>query len=138
MQLEPHVEALRAELASLAALGDENVAAAGERLSRALGSTLGLRLLELLSEAALAAWIFHHLGIAWWFGVLTALFITFTLHGVFLQIFDNPERPKRQRQPKQHRVAKGTRLADQPRKEHDEHHDGEPEREHPLKLLTNR
>jgi hypothetical protein len=53
MQLEPHVEALRAELASLAALGDENVAAAGERLSRALGPTLGLRLLQLLSEAAL-------------------------------------------------------------------------------------
>src|SRR5881396_3662267 len=48
----------------------------------------------LFSEAALAAWIFNRLGIAWWFGVLTALFITFTLHGVFLQIFDNPERPK--------------------------------------------
>src|SRR5207247_1679170 len=45
-------------------------------------------------EAGLAAWIFNRLGIAWWFGVLTALFITFTLHGVFLQIFDNPERPK--------------------------------------------
>jgi hypothetical protein len=53
MQLEPHVEALRAELAALADLGDENLAAAGERLSRALGSTLGLRLLELLGEAAL-------------------------------------------------------------------------------------
>jgi HicB-like protein involved in pilus formation len=53
MQLEPHVEALRRELASLASLGDENVAAAGERLSQALGSTLGLRLLEVLSEAAL-------------------------------------------------------------------------------------
>jgi hypothetical protein len=53
MQLEPHVEALRAELASLASLGDENVAAAAERLSQALGSTLGLRLLAVLSEAAL-------------------------------------------------------------------------------------
>ena len=53
MQLEPHVEALRAELASLASLGDENVAAAGERLSQALGSTLALRLLEILSEAGL-------------------------------------------------------------------------------------
>jgi hypothetical protein len=53
LQLEPHVEALRAELASLAALGDEQVAAAAERLSQALGSTLGLRLLEVLSEAAL-------------------------------------------------------------------------------------
>jgi hypothetical protein len=53
MQLEPHVEALRTELASLANLGDENVAAAAERLSQALGSTLGLQLLEVLSEAAL-------------------------------------------------------------------------------------
>src|SRR6266516_2387362 len=48
----------------------------------------------LLSETVLAAWIFHRLGIAWWFGVLTALFITLTLHGAFVQIFDNPERPK--------------------------------------------
>ena len=53
MQLEPHVEALRAELASLASLGDENVAAAGERLSQALGSAFALRLLEILSEAGL-------------------------------------------------------------------------------------
>ncbi len=53
MQLEPHVEALRGELASLGTLGDEHVAAAAERLSQALGSTLGLRLLEILSEAAL-------------------------------------------------------------------------------------
>lgn len=53
MQLEPHVEALRAELAALANLGDEHVAAAAERLSQALGSTLGLRLLDVLSEAAL-------------------------------------------------------------------------------------
>lgn len=53
MQLEPHVDALRTELASLGALGDDNVAAAAERLSQALGSTLGLRLLEVLSEAAL-------------------------------------------------------------------------------------
>jgi len=53
MQLEPHVEALRTELTSLASLGDEHVAIAAERLSQALGSTLGLRLLEVLSEAAL-------------------------------------------------------------------------------------
>jgi HicB family len=53
MELEPHVEALRAELASLASLGDESLAAAGERLSQALGSILGLRLLAVLSEAAL-------------------------------------------------------------------------------------
>ena len=53
MQLEPHVEALRAELARLAELGDENVAVAAQRLSEALGSTLPMRLLGLLSEAAL-------------------------------------------------------------------------------------
>jgi hypothetical protein len=53
MQLDPHVEALRRELAALANLGDEHVAAAGERLSQALGSTLGLRFIDLLSEAAL-------------------------------------------------------------------------------------
>jgi len=53
MQLEPHVDALRAELASLAGLGDDAVAAAAERLSQALGTTFGLRLLSVLSEAAL-------------------------------------------------------------------------------------
>jgi HicB family len=53
MELEPHVEALRVELAALAGLGDEDVAAAAERLSQALSSTLGLRLLAVLSEAAL-------------------------------------------------------------------------------------
>jgi HicB family len=53
MQLEPHVESLRAELARLAELGDENVAAAAARLSAALGPTLSMRLLGLLSEAAL-------------------------------------------------------------------------------------
>ena len=53
MHLEPHVESLRAELARLAELGDENVAAAAARLSEALGPTLSMRLLGLLSEAAL-------------------------------------------------------------------------------------
>jgi hypothetical protein len=53
MQLEPHVENLRRELAALGALGDDAVAAAAERLSRALGSTLGLSLLDVLAEAAL-------------------------------------------------------------------------------------
>jgi len=53
VELEPHVEALRRELASLGQIGDEHVAAAAERLSRALGPTLGLRLLAVLSEAAL-------------------------------------------------------------------------------------
>ena len=53
MEVEPHVESLRVELARLAELGDENVAAAAQRLSEALGPTLSLRLLGLLSEAAL-------------------------------------------------------------------------------------
>jgi hypothetical protein len=53
MQLDPHVEALRAELASLASIGDEQVATAAERLSHGLASSLGLRLLAVLSEAAL-------------------------------------------------------------------------------------
>jgi HicB family len=53
MQLEPHVESLRAELARLAELGDENVATAAARLSEALGATISMRLLGLLSEAAL-------------------------------------------------------------------------------------
>jgi hypothetical protein len=53
MQLDAHVEAIRTELAALASLGDEHVAAAAERLSEALGPALEVRLLELLSEAAL-------------------------------------------------------------------------------------
>ena len=53
MELEPHIEALRRELASLGDIGDEQVAAAAERLSRALGPALGLRLQAVLSEAAL-------------------------------------------------------------------------------------
>ncbi len=53
MELEPHVEALRVELAALGGLGDEQLAAAAERLSQALSSTLGLQLLAVLSEAAL-------------------------------------------------------------------------------------
>src|SRR5207247_498522 len=58
------------------------------RLYRVTGS------FALLGEMGLAAWIFHRLGVGWWFGVLIALFVTFTLHGIFLHIFDNPERPK--------------------------------------------
>jgi predicted DNA binding CopG/RHH family protein len=53
MQLQPHVESIQNELAALAGLGDESTAAAAERLARALGSTLGLRLLDVVSEAAL-------------------------------------------------------------------------------------
>jgi hypothetical protein len=53
MQLDVHLEQLKADLASLAALGGEELAAAAERLISALGSTLGLRLLDVLSDAAL-------------------------------------------------------------------------------------
>src|SRR5262249_9774830 len=53
MHLEPHTQALQAELASLASIGDEQVALAAERLSQGLAAALQIRLLELLSEAAL-------------------------------------------------------------------------------------
>ena len=53
MELEPHIDGLRAEIQRLAELGDEQAAAAAARLSDALGPTLSLRLLGLLSEAAL-------------------------------------------------------------------------------------
>jgi len=53
MQLETHVQALQTELAALAGIGDEQVATAADRLSHALAPALRLRLLELLSEAAL-------------------------------------------------------------------------------------
>ena len=54
MQLEPHIDALRGEIQRLASLGDR----AGRRSRRPaeltrLGPTLSLRLLGLLSEAAL-------------------------------------------------------------------------------------
>jgi HicB family len=53
MQLTPHVSAIQADLAAAAALGDEAAAEAARRLADALGSSLQLRLLELLGEAAL-------------------------------------------------------------------------------------
>ena len=53
MQLQPHVESIQNELAALAALGDEATAAAADRLARALGASLGLRLLDVVGEAAL-------------------------------------------------------------------------------------
>src|SRR5919108_1053923 len=52
MQLEGHVQAIQRDLAAAAALGDEATAEAARRLSEALGSTLHLRLLDLLGEAA--------------------------------------------------------------------------------------
>jgi hypothetical protein len=53
MHLDVHLEQIKADLASLAALGGEELAAAADRLISALGSTLGLRLLDVLSDAAL-------------------------------------------------------------------------------------
>jgi hypothetical protein len=53
MKLAPHVEALHADLLAIAAVGDDAVAAAAERLAVALRTSAGLRLLDALSEAAL-------------------------------------------------------------------------------------
>ena len=53
MQLEGFIDALEAELVSLAAIGDEESQAAAARLSGALRSAAGLRFLDVLSEAAL-------------------------------------------------------------------------------------
>ena len=53
MQLERFIDALEAELASVAAVGSEEAQATAERLSRALRSAAGLRFLEVLSAAAL-------------------------------------------------------------------------------------
>src|SRR5438132_6852272 len=52
MQLEGHVQAIQTDLARAAGLGDEATAEAARRLSEALGSTLHLRLLDVLGEAA--------------------------------------------------------------------------------------
>ena len=53
MQLDSHVDAIQQDLAATAALGDDAAAEAARRLTEALGSTLHLRLLDLLGEAAL-------------------------------------------------------------------------------------
>jgi hypothetical protein len=53
MQIEGYVQALREDLARVAALGDESTAHAAELLSVALESSLGRRLQEALGEAAL-------------------------------------------------------------------------------------
>src|SRR4029453_17397663 len=52
MQLEGHVQAIQTDLASAAGLGEEATSEAAPRLSEALGSTLHLRLLDVLGEAA--------------------------------------------------------------------------------------
>ena len=53
MQIDGYVQALREDLARIAAVGDESTARAAELLAGALESALGRRLLEALGEAAL-------------------------------------------------------------------------------------
>ena len=53
MQLDGYVQALREDLARVAAVGDESTAQAAELLAVALESSLGRRLQEALAEAAL-------------------------------------------------------------------------------------
>src|ERR1700674_1926309 len=53
MDTTPYVDALLADLESMAALGDDAVADAARRLSQTFRSSAGLRLLDLLGEAAL-------------------------------------------------------------------------------------
>ena len=53
MQTAKFVEKLERDLASVAALGDDAVAEAAERLAQALRGSAGMRLVETLGEAAL-------------------------------------------------------------------------------------
>jgi hypothetical protein len=53
MQLTPYIDALQADLEAIAAVGDDAVAAAAQRLAGAIRASAGLRLLDALSEAAL-------------------------------------------------------------------------------------
>ena len=53
MQIEPYVQALREDLARVAAVGDESTARAAELLGVALESALARRMQEALAEAAL-------------------------------------------------------------------------------------
>ena len=53
MDTTPYVDALLADLNAMADLGDEAVADAARRLSQTLRASAGLRLLDLLGEAAL-------------------------------------------------------------------------------------
>ena len=53
MEIDPYVQALREDLARVAAVGDESTARAAELLSLALEASLGRRLQEALAEAAL-------------------------------------------------------------------------------------
>jgi hypothetical protein len=53
MEMARFVQSLEADLAAVAAVGDEQTAAAAERLIHALRGSAGLRLLDVLGEAAL-------------------------------------------------------------------------------------
>jgi hypothetical protein len=53
VQLRPFIEGLQADLAEIAAVGDDDVAEAARRLAAAIGASAGLRLLDALTEAAL-------------------------------------------------------------------------------------
>ena len=53
MELQPYVDRLQSDLAAIAAVGDDAVAAAAERLTAAIRASAGLCLLDALSEAAL-------------------------------------------------------------------------------------
>jgi hypothetical protein len=53
VQLRPFVEGLQADLAEIAAIGDDSVAEAAWRLTAAVGASAGLRLLDALTEVAL-------------------------------------------------------------------------------------
>src|SRR5919197_851585 len=53
MQMGPFVEALQSDLEQIAAVGDDAVSAAAQRLAGALKASAGLRLLDVLTEAAL-------------------------------------------------------------------------------------
>ncbi len=55
MQMAHHIHAIQEDLAAAASIaGDEATVEAGRRLTQALGSALQLRLLDVVSEAALA------------------------------------------------------------------------------------
>src|SRR4051794_33321459 len=53
MQIDGHIQALREDLARIAAVGDESTARAADLLAVALESSLSRRLIEALGEAAL-------------------------------------------------------------------------------------
>ena len=53
MELAPHVEALVRDLTAIAAVGDDATSQAAARLAAALQASAGMRLLDVLSEAAL-------------------------------------------------------------------------------------